>query len=47
MFHSAVGFLALEAIIVLFALIVASPIALLAFLIWFWRRRSVDRLLAA
>lgn len=47
MFHSAVGFLALEGIVVLFALIVASPIALLAFLIWFWRRRSVDRLLAA
>ena len=47
MLHSAVGFLALEAIVVLFALIVASPIALVAFLIWFWRRRSVDRLLAA
>jgi Domain of unknown function (DUF4349) len=47
MLHSAVGFLALEGIIVVFALIVASPIALVAFLIWFWRRRSVDRLLAA
>jgi hypothetical protein len=47
MLHSAVGFLALEGIIVLFALIVASPIALVAFLIWLWRRRSVDRLLAA
>lgn len=47
MFHSAVGFLALEGIVVLFALIVASPVALVAFLIWFWRRRSVDRLLAA
>jgi len=47
MLHSAVGFLALEAMIVLFALIVASPIALVAFLVWFWRRRSVDRLLAA
>jgi hypothetical protein len=46
MFHSAVGFLALEGIVVLFVLIVASPIALLAFLIWFWRRRAVDRLLA-
>jgi hypothetical protein len=45
--HSAVGFLALEAIIVLFALIVASPIALVAGLVWWWRRRSVDRLLAA
>jgi hypothetical protein len=47
MLHSAVGFLALEGIVVLFALIVASPIALVAFLIWLWRRRSVDRLLAA
>jgi uncharacterized protein DUF4349 len=47
MLHSAVGFLALEGIIVLFALIVASPIALVAFLIWLWRRKSVDRLLAA
>ena len=47
MLHSAVGFLALEGIVVVFALIVASPIALVAFLIWFWRRRSVDRLLAA
>lgn len=47
MLHSAVGFLALEGIVVLFALIVASPFALVAFLIWFRRRRSVDRLLAA
>ena len=47
MLHSAVGFLALEGIIVLYALIVASPFALVAFLIWLWRRRSVDRLLAA
>ena len=47
MLHSAVGFLALEGIIVLVALIVASPVALVAFLIWLWRRRSVDRLLAA
>ncbi|HEY2371404.1 MAG TPA: DUF4349 domain-containing protein [Gaiellaceae bacterium] len=47
MLHSAVGFLALEGIVVLFALIVASPVALVAFLIWLWRRRSVDRLLAA
>ena len=46
MLHSAVGFLALEGIIVLFALIVASPVALVAFLVWLWRRRSVDRLLA-
>jgi hypothetical protein len=47
MLHSAVGFLALEGIVILFALIVASPVALVAALIWFWRRRSVDRLLAA
>jgi hypothetical protein len=47
MLHSAVGFLALEGMIVLFALIVASPIAFVAGLIWFWRRRSVERLLAA
>jgi hypothetical protein len=47
MLHSAVGFLALEGIVVVFALIVASPVALVAFLIWFWRRRSADRLLAA
>jgi hypothetical protein len=46
MVHSAVGFLALEAIIVLYALIVISPIALVAALAWLWRRRSVDRLLA-
>jgi len=45
--HDAVGFLALEGMIVLFALIVASPIALVAFGLWLWRRRSVDRLLAA
>jgi hypothetical protein len=47
MVHSAVGFLALEAIIALYALIVISPLAIVAALIWFWRRRSVDRLLAA
>lgn len=45
--HSALGFLALEGIIVLFALIVASPIALVAGLLWLWRRRAIDRLLAA
>jgi hypothetical protein len=44
--HSAVGFLALEAIVALFALIVISPIALVAALLWLWRRRAVDRLLA-
>jgi len=47
MVHSAVGFLALEAIIALYALIVISPFAIVATLLWFWRRRSVDRLLAA
>jgi hypothetical protein len=47
MVHSAVGFLALEGIILLYALIVISPVAILAALLWFWRRRSVDRLLAA
>jgi Domain of unknown function (DUF4349) len=47
MIHSAVGFLALEAIIALYALIVISPLAIVAVLLWFWRRRSVDRLLAA
>ncbi|MDX6487190.1 MAG: hypothetical protein QOF43_2343 [Gaiellaceae bacterium] len=45
MLHSAIGFLALEAIVVLYALIVISPLALAAGLIWLWRRRSVDRLL--
>jgi hypothetical protein len=47
MVHSAVGFLALEATIVLYALIVISPLAIVAALLWFWRRRTVDRLLAA
>ncbi len=47
MLHSAVGFLALEAMIALYALIVISPLALAAALIWLWRRRSVDRLLHA
>jgi uncharacterized protein DUF4349 len=47
MLHSAVGFLALEAMIALYALIVISPLALVAALVWLWRRRSVDRLLAA
>jgi uncharacterized protein DUF4349 len=46
MLHSALGFLALEGMIALFALIVISPIALVAGLVWLWRRRSVDRLLA-
>ena len=47
MLHSAVGFLALEAIIALYALIVISPLALAGALVWLWRRRSVDRLLHA
>ena len=47
MLHSAVGFLALEAVVALYVLIVVSPLALLAWLLWFWRRRSVERLLAA
>jgi hypothetical protein len=47
MLHSAVGFLALEAMVLLFALIVISPFALVAAIVWLWRRRSVDRLLAA
>jgi hypothetical protein len=47
MVHSAVGFLALEGIILLYALIVISPLAIVAALLWYWRRRTVDRLLAA
>ena len=46
MLHSALGFLALEGIVVLYALIVVSPFALAALLVWLWRRRSVDRLLS-
>jgi Domain of unknown function (DUF4349) len=45
--RSAVAFLALEAIVVLYALIVVSPLALVLGLIWLRRRRAVDRLLAA
>ena len=47
MMHSAIGFLALEGMILLYALIVISPLALVAAAVWAWRRRSVDRLLAA
>jgi hypothetical protein len=47
MMHSAVGFLALEGMILLYALIVISPLASLAAAVWLWRRRSVERLLAA
>jgi hypothetical protein len=45
MLHDAVGFLAIEGMVVLFALIVASPIAVALALLWLWRRRAVDRLL--
>ena len=51
MLRSAVGFLALEGMIALYALIVVCPLALLAALLWWlarlWRRREADRLLAA
>ena len=47
MLHSALGFLALEGMVALYALIVVSPLALVALLVWLWRRRAVDRLLAA
>jgi hypothetical protein len=47
MVHSAVGFLALEGVVALYALIVVSPFALAALVLWLWRRRSVDRLLSA
>ena len=43
--HAAVGFLALEGIVLLFALIVASPLAVAFGLWWFWRRRATERLL--
>jgi hypothetical protein len=45
MIDSAVGFLAIEGIVLLFALIVASPVAIALALLWLWRRRAVDRLL--
>jgi hypothetical protein len=45
MLHSALGFLALEGMVLLFALIVISPVALALALVWYWRRRAVDRLL--
>ena len=46
MLRSAVGFLAIEGIVVLYALIVISPFALVAGLLLYRRRRSIDRLLA-
>jgi hypothetical protein len=45
MLHDAVGFLALEGIVLLFALIVASPLAVALGLWWVWRRRATERLL--
>jgi hypothetical protein len=45
MLHSAVGFLAIEGLVLLFALIVASPIALVLGVLWFVRRRATERLL--
>jgi len=45
MLHSAVGFLAIEGIVLLFALIVVSPVEIALTLLWLWRRRAVDRLL--
>ena len=45
MLHSAIGFLALEAMVALFALIVVSPIAIALVLLWLVRRRAVTRLL--
>ena len=45
MLHGAVGFLALEGMIALFALIVASPLVVAFGLLWLWRRRAVERLL--
>jgi uncharacterized protein DUF4349 len=45
MLHDAIGFLAIEGMVLLFALIVASPFALALVLLWFWRRRAVERVL--
>lgn len=45
MLQSALGFLALEGMVALFALIVISPVAVALALLWFVRRRAVDRLL--
>jgi hypothetical protein len=47
MFHSALGFLGLEAAVALYALIAISPFALLAALLWSLRearRRRIERL---
>jgi hypothetical protein len=45
MLHDAVGFLALEGMVLLFALIVVSPFAIGFGLLWYWRRRAADRVL--
>jgi len=45
MLRDAVGFLALEGIVLLFALIVASPLAVAFGLWWLLRRRATERLL--
>ena len=45
MLHDAVGFLAIEGMVVLFALIVASPLVVAFGLLWLWRRRATERLL--
>jgi ribosomal protein L25 (general stress protein Ctc) len=45
MLHSALGFLAIEGLVFLFALIVASPIVLALGVVWFVRRRATERLL--
>ena len=45
MLHSALGFLAIEGLVLLFALIVASPIVLALGVLWLVRRRATERLL--
>jgi hypothetical protein len=45
MLGDAVSFLAVEGIVLLFALIVASPLAVAAGLLWYRRRRVTERLL--
>jgi hypothetical protein len=45
MLHSAVGFLAIEGLVLLFALIVASPVAFVLGVLWLVRRRATERLL--
>jgi hypothetical protein len=45
MLHSALGFLAVEGLVLLFALIVASPLVLGVGVLWLVRRRATERLL--